>query len=308
MASLDHALDLFRRLPPAQLTENLQTLFAISPELEDELSCSVDQPLLIRHDNTPEGKGREFLCCQFNMDAGSWRSPWSSTYDPPLGRAAVGSGDAEGGDITEAEGDEEEEGAQPSPKLRELEIKANEAFSQYKQLYYEGGLSSVYLWNPEETDDSIAGVVLIRKDVDDGPGPSSTWSSMHVFEANMEKSSKHAEYKLTSTIMLSVARKGDPKLGELELSGSLTRLDAAKYEVPTLASHITNIGRMIESQEAKIRGLLQEVYFGKTRDIVGSLRSVVSLAETRRQQDLQRELMGFMKKKAAATSASAPST
>ncbi|KAL9938151.1 hypothetical protein V8E36_002774 [Tilletia maclaganii] len=291
MSSLDHALDLFRRLPPSQLPANLQTLFSISPELEDEISCSVDQPLLIRHDNTPEGKGREYLCCQFNMDADSWRSPWSSTYDPPLGPSGV-----EGED-----GEEEEEGAQPSPQLRELEIKANEAFATYKQMYYEGGLSSVYLWNPDENDDSIAGVVLIRKDVEDGPGPSSTWSSMHVFEANVEKGTKYAEYKLTSTIMLSLARKGDAKLGDLELSGSLTRLDAARFEVPTLASHIGNIGRLIENQEAKIRGLLQEVYFGKTRDIVGSLRSIESLAESRRQQDLQRELMGLMKKKAAAT-------
>ncbi|KAE8224665.1 hypothetical protein CF319_g2463 [Tilletia indica] len=294
MSSLDHALDLFRRLPPSQLPENIQTLFAISPELEDEISCSVDQPLLIRHDNTPEGKGREFLCCQFNMDAGSWRSPWSSTYDPPLGVAEGEGQDGGGGELGE-------EGAQPSPQLRELEIKANEAFATYKQMYYEGGLSSVYLWNPEETDDSIAGVVLIRKDVDDGPGPSSTWSSMHVFEANMEKGSKYAEYKLTSTIMLSVARKGDAKLGDLELSGSLTRLDAAKLEVQNLAAHIGNVGRLIENQEAKIRGLLQEVYFGKTRDIVGSLRSIESLAESRRQQNLQRELMGLMRKKAAAT-------
>ncbi|KAK0529796.1 F-actin-capping protein subunit beta [Tilletia horrida] len=298
MSSLDHALDLFRRLPPSQLPDNLQTLFAISPELEDEISCSVDQPLLIRHDNTPEGKGREYLCCQFNMDAGSWRSPWSSTYDPPLGAGSAAA--AAGGDGAQDADLEDEEGAQPSPQLRELEIKANEAFATYKQMYYEGGLSSVYLWNPEETDDSIAGVVLIRKDVDDGPGPKSTWSSMHVFEANMEKGSKYAEYKLTSTIMLSLARKSDDKLGNLELSGSLTRLDAARLEVPTLASHIGNVGRLIENQEAKIRGLLQEVYFGKTRDIVGSLRSVESLAESRRQQDLQRELMGMMRKKAAA--------
>ncbi|CAD6893234.1 unnamed protein product [Tilletia controversa] len=294
MASLAEALDLFRRLPPSQLPENLQTLFAISPDLEDELSCSVDQPLLIRHDNTPEGKGREFLCCQFNMDAGSWRSPWSSTYDPPIGTST-----AEGDD-----GEPEEDGAQPSPQLRELEIKANEAFATYKQMYFEGGLSSVYLWNQDEAETSIAGVVLIRKDVDDGPGPSSTWSSMHVFETNTEKGSKYAEYKLTSTVMLSVARKGDAKLGDLELSGSLTRQDAAKYEVPNMASHIGNVGRLIENQEAKIRGLLQEVYFGKMRDIVGSLRSIESLAESKRQQNLQRELMGLMmKKQAAATPA-----
>lgn len=41
-----------------------------------------------------------------------------------------------------------------------MEIKANEAFDIYRELYYEGGVSSVYLWN---LDDGFAGVVLLKK-------------------------------------------------------------------------------------------------------------------------------------------------
>jgi capping protein beta len=41
-----------------------------------------------------------------------------------------------------------------------MEIKANEAFDVYRELYYEGGVSSVYLWN---LDDGFAGVVLVKK-------------------------------------------------------------------------------------------------------------------------------------------------
>jgi hypothetical protein len=41
-----------------------------------------------------------------------------------------------------------------------MEIRANEAFDVYRELYYEGGLSSVYFWN---LDDGFAGVVLLKK-------------------------------------------------------------------------------------------------------------------------------------------------
>jgi hypothetical protein len=40
------------------------------------------------------------------------RSPWSNEYDPPL-----------------------EDGTAPTPKLRTLEIAANEAFDAYRELY-----------------------------------------------------------------------------------------------------------------------------------------------------------------------------
>ena len=54
----------------------------------------------------------------------SCRSPWTNTYDPPL-----------------------EDGAMPSERLRKLEVEANSAFDQYRELYFEGGVSSVYLWD-----------------------------------------------------------------------------------------------------------------------------------------------------------------
>lgn len=90
------------------------------------------------------------------------RSPWSNEYDPPI-----------------------EDGTAPTPKLRKLEIAANEAFDTYRELYvahidyacsesshkyhliylcnryYEGGVSSVYLWDLE--DGGFAGVVLLKK-------------------------------------------------------------------------------------------------------------------------------------------------
>ena len=37
----------------------------------------------------------------------------------------------------------------PSARVREIEIEANELFDTYRMLYYEGGVSSVYLWDIE---------------------------------------------------------------------------------------------------------------------------------------------------------------
>ena len=61
-------------------------------------------------------------------------------------------------------------------------------------------------------------------------------------------------------------------------------------------SHIANIGRLVEDIELKMRNLLQEVYFGKAKDVVGNLRSVGSLSEGQRDRETQRELIGSMQR------------
>jgi capping protein beta len=53
---------------------------------------------------------------------------------------------------------------------------------------------------------------------------------------------------------------------------------------------------MVEEMEIKMRNLLQEVYFGKTRDVVFDLRSVESLERERKQRELQKELVGLIKR------------
>lgn len=44
----------------------------------------------------------------------------------------------------------------PSESLRKLEIDANHAFDQYRDMYFEGGVSSVYLW---DLDHGFAGTI-----------------------------------------------------------------------------------------------------------------------------------------------------
>lgn len=135
---LSLSLDLLRRLPPSNISNNLDALVALCPALADDLYSSVDQPLRVRIDSSKVGAGREYLACDYNRDGDSWRSPWSNEYDPPL-----------------------EDGTRPSKPLRDLELRMGAAMDTYRQLYYDTGLSSVYLWDLD--DGAFAGVVLLKK-------------------------------------------------------------------------------------------------------------------------------------------------
>ena len=61
--------------------------------------------------------------------------------------------------------------------------------------------------------------------------------------------------------------------------------------------HVANIGRMVEEMEMKMRHQLRDVYFGKTKDTVNDLRSIDSLTETRKQQQIQKEIMAKLQER-----------
>lgn len=129
-----------------------------------------------------------------------------------------------------------------------------------------------------------------------GGSSSGVWDSIHVFEAS--ERGRTTNYRMTSTVMLSLAAAGSATstLGEMDLSGNMTRQIEQELSVETDESHIANIGRLVEDMELKMRNLLQEVYFGKAKDVVGDLRSVGSLSEGQRERETQRELIGSMRR------------
>lgn len=133
-ADICRSRDLLRRLNPRDTKANLNAITTIVPELTEDLLSSVDQPLEIRR--CPQ-TNRDYLLCDYNRDGDSYRSPWSNEFDPPL-----------------------EDGTVPSDRVRKLEVAANEAFDVYRDLYYEGGVGSVYFW---DLDDGFAGVILLKK-------------------------------------------------------------------------------------------------------------------------------------------------
>ncbi len=254
MDPLDASLDLLRRVSPQEISSHVTSICRLAPDLAEDLLASVDVPLSVR---TCPSTHRPFLACDYNRDGDSYRSPWSGDYSPSQ--------------LADA--------PKPSPQLRKLEIEANNQFGIYRDLYYEGGISSVYFW---DTDDGFAGVVLLKKETG-GNG----WDSIHVIETFNK--SRLAVYKITSTIILHLESRSE-ELGSLDLSGNLTRQVEKELpiEVGDDSSHLVNIGTLIEDIESKLRNMLQEVYFGKTRDIMGDLRSVKSAGA--RNEDLNLKL------------------
>jgi len=278
---LTSALNLMRRMPPSSVENSLAGLIELVPDLTEELLNHVDQPLKIQSD--PK-LAKHFILCDYNRDGDSYRSPWSGEFEPALSEGSPGGI----GDAGENEG--AGEGAVPSERVRKMEVRANEAFDVYRELYYEGGISSVYFWN---LDDGFAGVVLLKKVATPAGKSQGSWDSIHVFEA--VDRARTAHYKLTSTVILSLSSSSE-SLGEMDLSGNMTRQIESDLPVEDDNSHIANIGKLVEDMELKMRNLLQEVYFGKAKDVVGDLRSLATLSEANKERDTHQEMINSMKR------------
>eukprot|EP01010_Urceolus_cornutus_P000851 NODE_1357_length_948_cov_28.156841_g1047_i0.p1 GENE.NODE_1357_length_948_cov_28.156841_g1047_i0~~NODE_1357_length_948_cov_28.156841_g1047_i0.p1 ORF type:complete len:258 (-),score=66.10 NODE_1357_length_948_cov_28.156841_g1047_i0:123-896(-) len=241
------ALNLLRRMPPADLATDLRMIAALVPDIIEDILADVDQPLKV--ETCPESKKR-FLKCDYNRDADSFRSPWSNEYVPAL-----------------------PEGTKPSDRLREMELKANDIFSSYREAYFEGGISSVYFW---DLDEGFACAVLIKKEAEGGG-----WDSIHVVE--VQEGAKASKYKQTSTIMLSIASK---EAVNLDICGALTRQNETELDVNDVQTHIVNIGNVVQEMENKLRNSVDQVYFGKAQEINSLLRSAKDTADVNKQVDL----------------------
>lgn len=91
-----------------------------------------------------------------------------------------------------------------------------------------------------------------------GAKSSGEWDSIHVFEATDRARMSH--YKLTSTVILHLANENDT-LGEMDLSGNMTRQVEVDLPVESDASHVANVGRLVEDMELKMRNLLRAFCF-----------------------------------------------
>lgn len=271
VGALEAALDLLRRLPPQAVEENLLGLLQLLPGQAAQLLNTVDTPSKIRICPTTS---REYLACDYNRDGDSFRSPWSDAYDPPLPTA---------------------DGIHPPAPLRTLEVVANEAFDTYRSQYYEGGISSVYVWDVPSRPAAFAAAILLKKTSEGGGALRlGAWDAIHVLEVEEteEDAQRGALYKLTTTIILHLDT-AVPRLDQFVLSGNVTRQSECRLILTaggSPAEHVANMGRMVEEMESRMRGALQEIYFGKTHDVINEIRPVVPAGFLRHQADLQREM------------------
>lgn len=247
---LTAALNIMRRMPPSRVENSLAGLIELVPDLTDDLLNNVDQPLQVQKD--PD-TGRDYILCDYNRDGDSYRSPWSNKYFPAMA-----------------------DGFFPTPKLRQMEIEANNVFDTYRKLYFDTGNSSVYFFNTDEKEEeSFGACFLIHKDVASTKGlTGGVWDSIHVFEVAVDPKKKdNYTYRLTTTVMVSMAVNND-KVGNVDLSGSMTQQSEQTHACTKVNPHMANMGKMLEDMELKIRNSIEGVYIQKTREVIGGIRSI----------------------------------
>ena len=256
LKKINSALSIMRRMPPSKIRFNLNGLLNLMPDQTEELLQRVDQPLETAKDKS----GKLYLLCDYNRDGDSYRSPWNNQYEPPLS-----------------------DGFMPDARLRAIEENMNLVFDSYRALYYEGGISSVYLWDLEAGNGSFAACFLIKKEILEPQRRVSqgNWDSIHVVEVVPSKDGKKATYTVTSTVMLTMTtEKGNA--GSVLLSGSLTRRAKDKVlEVKNDQDHVVNMGKTVEDIEISLRGEIAGVYIQKTREVTNNLRKPLSGEELR---------------------------
>ncbi|CAJ1356668.1 unnamed protein product [Effrenium voratum] len=252
------ALGLLQRLPPKDLEADLDALVAIAPDLEPSLVPYVTRPLKVKEDLKAN---RYFIVSEYNCDGGSHRSPWTDRYIP-----APPGGDAE-------------------------EETFNEVFEAYATSYYEGCVSSVYLWDLEE---GYAGAFLIRKELSKvlGDGKTGVWDSVHVLEVREAPNSHQVDFKLSSSVLLHA--QVSPKAEQTELSAHLTRQTDSKLDRRKKSgedAHIVHIGMMIEDNENFLRHSLGCIHLAKQQTVLDSLRSVEGAQASEAQREKKHRLL-----------------
>lgn len=121
---------------------------------------------------------------------------------------------------------------------------------------------------------SCSAAWLVKKEIPKGGRyvDGGCWDSISVIEVQPRPDGK-ALYKVTSSLMLTLRVTNDD-VGEVDLSGNLTRQDHKEMEVGGHNSHVTNMGQLVESMETALRGSLNELYISKAAsEVVWATRS-----------------------------------
>jgi capping protein beta len=232
------ALELLKRLPPSPDSISNLLLF-LTPAQQSALLSKASVALHALYD--PDS-ARDFLCCGFNQEGSSYRSPYSGRYYPPL-----------------------EDGYEPSTSLRRLEIRANELFSDYVNRYYGAALSSVYFSQSSDKAGISACFAVLKSATK--KEKSATVSAVHYIDMVHEGNDKKL-FQVSSRLQLCL------KIGENTLvSGNF--ITSKEEKTPLLDSRADaeslQLLRIIEDSEC---GLMKQFDNFVSSRIQGTLKAV----------------------------------
>ena len=228
-AQFDAALDLLRRLNPTTLQENLNNLIELQPNLAQDLLSSVDVPLSTQKDSADSN--REYLCCDYNRDIDSFRSPWSNTYYPELSPKDL------------------QDSPFPSAPLRKFWDLNEEDFNGHD-------FAGVVLFKKNQSDHSNWDSIHVFEVTTSPSSPDSfnyRVTTTIILHLDKTKTDQNSHMMLSGNLT---------RQTEKDIAIDMSRpLDVI------FTSHVANLGSLIEDIESQMRNLLETVYFEKTRDI-----------------------------------------
>lgn len=227
---------------PKNIERRLNNLCILVPEIEEELLVTVDIPLKVLTDEITNSR---FIACEFNRDLDSYRSPLSNTYFPQL-----------------------DDGVQIPKRLRDIEVIANNVFRSYCKLYFNQGLSSVYLWEISEASFGLG--VFIKNEVDitlgNGIKMIGSIDCSDAFEIT-ENGDDTASYKLTSSALIHIELHNG-LTSPLVISGSTAALSVYNANYKKDTDHVINAGRIVESRADEFKSRIDNLFVGKINEIV----------------------------------------
>ncbi|KAH0791722.1 F-actin-capping protein subunit beta [Histomonas meleagridis] len=268
---VDAAHDLLRHVPPKDIQQRLINIISLDNDLANDLLSTVDTPFSVAYDNISY---KQFIKCDYNRDCDSYRSPHSNVYFPPL-----------------------DEGILPSDRLREMEIKANKVFQNYRQRYYHNsGICSVYCWDLDPDNEESFGIgVFIHRSMDselsDYTHIAGTIDSSDVLSVtpNIDGTFRY-EAVSSSLVTLTV----DTDMEPLTLSGSVADQFEENRRATTDIDHLVNVGEMIEAKAANFYEKIKQIYITKMKEILGYTKTSRNSVSAHSIQSLQANAINQM--------------
>lgn len=209
-----NCLHLYKLLSPNNAEYNFNAISSLIYEDDDNLSTftqKVEVPTTICKDD-PLG---EFLCCEFNRDGDSYRSPYTNKYFP--------------------EPEEEEEMKQIPQELRNLEEKLNKVFKFYLKAYYSpNAICSVYCDTvDEDMNKGFLVNVRIKNPISNKTKSlnAGCWDSNNIIEVKYihDDPTKRVEYRISSSAYLTL--NVDEDTGKISASGYTIKTVKFLYKI-----------------------------------------------------------------------------
>ena len=177
-------------------------------------------------------------------------------------------------------------------------------------MYYDSALSSVYFVDNDADASGFNAAFLVKKEIqsDSSSLKHGCWDAIHVVTCSIKGSAAKADYRVISTIMVTVDASNEQTVGKMTLAGTCARTSEESVTLPSNFGskaeddnkfHVRVIGQMIEQNESTLRSEITSTFVMKQMQITNSGR----LAEAPQTEQMRKRFMEEVKMVSAAINA-----